>query len=316
MTQLFKENFFDNVIVVSGIHSSGSSMISPIVSSLNRVEHFRKISTIEQIVHLFYLKKIKKNVAIFLIKQILDKSFYEQAIGRNLNLRFDDETSVFNSKNSKKIFNRFFSKKGPKIIDKFLNQKIFFCLDVHEVLVFFNLWKDINKKFKFINIYRNPVDIVASWYKHRMGIIEKTLVNEIVMLKAKKNIYPFYHLEKSSYYNNISEMDKIINMVIFNLKKEYANYRKYKNNKKCLFIEFDDFAINTNKNIEKICIFLKTKKSNYTNIVLKKENCPRIINPNELNEKLKTIKYLSSLRQFNKLMNFQSLFLKRKNQLI
>ena len=48
-------------------------------------------------------------------------------------------------------------------------------------------------------------------------------------------------------------MDRVIDEVLFCLKKEYSNYKKYKNDKNCLFIENEDFAVNTDKNISKIC---------------------------------------------------------------
>ena len=48
--------------------------------------------------------------------------------------------------------------------------------------------------------------------------------------------------------------------VLFCLKKEYVNYKKFKNNKNCLFIENEDF-------VEMICKFLNTKKSKFKKIM-------------------------------------------------
>ena len=64
-------------------------------SSLNNVEHVRKLLVVDQIFHLSHLKKIDQETAIFLVRQYLDKSFYEQLIGRNINFRIEDETSIF-----------------------------------------------------------------------------------------------------------------------------------------------------------------------------------------------------------------------------
>ena len=59
-------------------------------------------------------------------------------------------------------------------------------------------------------------------------------------------------------------MDRVIEEVLFCLKNEYANYKKYKNDKNCIFFENEDFAVNTEKNVKKICKFLKTDKSKFT----------------------------------------------------
>ena len=35
---LYKKNYFDNVVIVTGSLNSGKSMVAPIVSSLNKVD--------------------------------------------------------------------------------------------------------------------------------------------------------------------------------------------------------------------------------------------------------------------------------------
>jgi len=39
MPKLYKKNYFDNVVIVTGSLNSGKSMVAPIVSSLNKVSH-------------------------------------------------------------------------------------------------------------------------------------------------------------------------------------------------------------------------------------------------------------------------------------
>ena len=101
--KLYKECFFKNVAVVTGTYCSGKSMVAPIVSSLNNVEHVRKLLVVDQIFHLSHLKKIDQETAIFLVRQYLDKSFYEQLIGRNINFRIEDETSILRQEHQKSL---------------------------------------------------------------------------------------------------------------------------------------------------------------------------------------------------------------------
>lgn len=312
MYKLFKQSYFNNVVIVTGVHCSGKSMVSPIVCSLKRVEHVRKILTVDQIMHLAFLKKIDKLTAAYLVKQLLDKNFYEQLIGRNSNFRPEDETSILAAKNSSKLFSRIFIKRGPDIIKKYIKKKTIFCMDTHDGIMLFDIWKNINKNFKFINIYRNPIDTVASWYKHGMGKTEKILINELLMFKFKNKAFPLYHIENFEKYNQLSEIDRIINMVLYCMSSEYKNYKIYKNIKNCLFIEFEDFAVNTIKNLEKISRFLKTEESTATKLIIKKENCPRNIDTNIYNNNLKKIKSLSSRIHFNKLIEFERIYIRRK----
>ena len=314
--KLYKECFFKNVAVVTGTSCSGKSMVAPIVSSLSNVEHVRKLLVVDQIFHLANLRKINKETAIFLVRHYLDKSFYEQLIGRNINFRVEDETSIFTAKNTEELINRILIKRGEHIITKHIKNKTIFCLDTRDGIMLYDYWTKVSKGFKFINIYRNPIDTVASWEKHGVGKIEKVRFNEVVLFKNKKNIFPHYYLDKHKDYPKNNSIDRVIDMVMYCQEKEYKNFKKYKKNNNCIFIEFEDFAENTSLNIEKICKFLKTKKSKSTKEIMIRENCPRKINPNLYKEKFKKIKFYASRKKFEKLLNLEKIFVKRKKNLL
>ena len=312
MPKLFKNNYFNNVVVVTGTLNSGKSMVAPIVSSLQSVEHLRKLIEVDQILHLTNLKKIKKEVAFFLIRHYLDKSFYEQLIGRNLNYRIGDETSIFTAKNTVELANRIFLLRGEHVIKNHIKKKTIFCMDTHDGMMLYHLWREIDKKFKFINVFRNPIDTVNGCYNVGQGNLEKILFNEIIMFKKNKNIFPLYFLNNFKKYPKKNSMDRVIDQVLFCQKKEYINYKKFKNDKNCLFIENEDFATNTTSNINKICKFLKTKKSQHTQQIMKRENCPRVIDVKTYQEKLKKIKFLSTQKSFQQLLDFEKIFFERK----
>jgi len=314
LIKLYKKNYFDNVVIVTGSLNSGKSMVAPIVSSLNKVEHLRKLIEVDQVLHLTNLKKIKREVAYFFIRHYLDKSFYEQLIGRNLNYRVGDETSIFTAKNPIELKKRAFLKRGEHVIKKHVKDKTIFCMDTHDGMMLFHLWREVNKKFKFINIFRNPIDTVNGCFNVGQGKIENILFNEIIMFKKNKNVFPLYFLNNYREYPKKNTMDRVIDEVLFCLKKEYLNYKKYKNDKNCLFIENEDFAVNSDRNISEICKFLKTKRSNFTKKIMKRENCPREIDPKVYQEKLKKIKFLSTKKSFQKLLDFEKVFEKRKSE--
>lgn len=316
LIKLYKKNYFDNVVVVTGSLNSGKSMVAPIVSSLKKVEHLRKLIEIDQILHLTNLKKIKRETAVFLVRHYLDKSFYEQLIGRNINFRIGDETSVFTSKNPGELIDRIFIKRGEHLIQKHRKNKTIFCMDTHDGMMLYPIWRDVNRKYKFINIFRNPIENVNGCYNVGQGRIEKIIFNEIIMFKKNKNIFPLYYLDKHKNYPKTNQMDRVIEEVLFCLKNEYTNYKKYKNDKNCIFFENEDFAVNTEKNVKKICKFLKTNKSKFTKKIMKRERCPRIIDPEVYKEKYKKIKFLSTRKSFQKLLSFEKLFYKRKKEII
>ena len=54
---ILKKKFDKDMIMVTGTHCSGKSMICPVIASLKNVEPLKKIYFIDQINNLLYLKK-------------------------------------------------------------------------------------------------------------------------------------------------------------------------------------------------------------------------------------------------------------------
>ena len=46
-------------------------------------------------------------------------------------------------------------------------------MDTHDGIMLYDYWSKVSDGFKFINIYRNPIDTAASWDKHGMGKLKK-----------------------------------------------------------------------------------------------------------------------------------------------
>lgn len=302
--------------IITGTLNSGKGMVAPIVASLQKAEPLRKLIETDQIFYLAHLKKIPKSTAVFFVRHYLDKCFYEQLIGRNLNFRVEDETSIFTAKNTLELSERIFVKRGNHIIKNNVKSKTIFTMDTHDGIMLFDFWKNVNKNFKFINVFRNPIDTVNGCYNIGQGELEKILFNEIIMFKKNKSIFPFHFLSNFKNYNKKTPMDRVIDIVLFCQKHEYKNYKKFKNYKNLLFVENEDFATNTSKNIARICKFLKTKRSNKTRSIMKRENCPRKFDINIYKEKIKKIKFFASKKSFEKLLEQEKTFFRRKKEVL
>ena len=309
-----KKTFLKNLILVTGTHTSGNSMIAPVIASFNNVEMLRKIYTLDQIAILTNFKKIEKNTSIFLTRNILDYCYYEQLIGRNLNFRFEDETGVYQSKNPEYFKKRIYEPRGLKVLEKHNKKNTHMLLDTHDGLWFNNFWSSLGiKNLKIISIFRNPIDIVNSWINLDLGVTENQKLNQIPLLKNKKNYKPFYYykfLNKSVNNKN----DIVVDMVGECFLNDLKSYEKIKNKKKIYRVDFNNFAENTTKIIKDISLFLKLNSSQFTKKIMTKEKLPREINTEDKNEKLNKIKNLVSKEKFSKLLELEQYFKKHKKK--
>ena len=83
--------------------------------------------------------------------------------------------------------------------------------------------------------------------------------------------------------------------------RQIRNHKKFQNKKKILTTSYESIVENTHKEISRICFFLKTKKTNYTEIALTEEKCPKPIDREKLEEKKKFIKSNITRLQYKKL---------------
>lgn len=310
--EFVKKSFLKNLILVTGTHTSGKSMVAPVIASFNQVEILRKIYTLDQLAILNNFNKIKKNTSRFIAKHILDQSYYDQLIGRNMNFRYEDETSVAISKNPLHYKRRLKIKRGPKVLKEHQKKGTHMLVDTHDGIWFYEFWKNLNiKNMKIINIYRNPVDIVNSWINLDLGDAEKQLLCQIPLINYKNKTKIFYlsnNIKKK--YN--SKYDCIVDMVFQCVNQEIENYKKIKDKKNLIRIDFDDFATDTKYFITKIEKFLKLKKTKFTKKILIRENLPRIINKEDREKKRKIIKSKTSAHYYNKLLELEKKLIKNK----
>lgn len=308
-----KNIWLENLILVTGTHTSGKSMISPVVASLKKVEILRKIYYLDQLANLHFFNKINFNTASFMANHILDLSYYEQLIGRNMNFRYEDETSVSNSKDPKLFIKRLNVKRGSHIIKKHKKIKTRMLLDTHDGIWFHKFWLNLGiKNLKIINICRNPIDVVNSWINLDLGEIEKQLLCQIPLISYKKKIKAFY------YYKNIkkgksNKYEIAVEMVCNCIENEIKNYKKIKKKKNLIRIDFDNFAENTVYNLSKICKFLNTNKTKFTNKIMRRERLPRKIEELARIKKKKKIEKLVSNKIFQKLLKLEKFYIKEKN---
>lgn len=307
-----KKTFLKNLILVTGTHTSGKSMISPVLASFKNVEILRKIYTLDQIAILNNFKEIQKETSIFLAKNILDFSYYEQLIGRNMNFRFEDETGIYQSKDPEYYKKRIYKTRGPKVIKEHEKKNTHMILDTHDGLWFYDFWSSIGiKNLKIISIFRNPIDMVNSWINLDLGLAEKQKLNQIPLIKSKKNRKPFYYYK---FINNPkgNKNDDIIDMVGECFLKDIKSYEKIKRKENIYRVEFNNFAQNTHKIIKDISQFLNLNKTKYSKKIMAKEKLPRKIDENDKRKKLNKIKNLVSNQKYLKLLKLENEFKNHK----
>ena len=105
-SEIYRTSFCDNPLFITGLTRSGKTMLSPIISSFVRVEKVNVNYQFEYIPMLNIINSISNKAAITMMRYFIDNQVYENMIGRNINFRLSDWTSIWNTSEPMKYISR------------------------------------------------------------------------------------------------------------------------------------------------------------------------------------------------------------------
>ena len=288
-----------NIVFSGGVTRSGKGFLCPIASSFEKFEMFFMSSIAENISYISKLKKLNYKYSSFLIKLIFNEIIYNLNIGRNLNQRKTDYTSITNFKSPKMYHERMKGMEGDPIIKRIVKEKNNYPVMFHDPLINPEILLNSFPNSKIIFVDRHPIELIEEWIKKKYSSdIYENPRNVILTIKYKNKNFPYWSMKK---LNEINKGKNIyiktvysLSELVFEQKRNLKNLNK-KLKKRVLSIKFDNLVQNTDLEIKKITKFLNCKTSKYTKKTILRQKGNRKINLNVREKKKKII--LKSLDQ-------------------
>ena len=142
------KNITDNLIFISGITRSGKSILCPIISSFEKTENFTLNSIAEILLANIHTSLINEKVGKYLIKTSFNELLYNLSIGRNLNFKQTDYSSVIKNPNYKVYKKRSIIHENKLNYKSILKNK-FFPIMFHDLMINPKLILEIFLNLKF-----------------------------------------------------------------------------------------------------------------------------------------------------------------------
>jgi hypothetical protein len=157
----------NDIIIVDGLWGTGKSLLGPIVSGMDRVEKAKLEHIYEYVAILRYLDKISPDAAAWMLKTYADLSQYNNLIGREVNLRWSDDSGLANNPNSFQYIKRMFGNEGDqKLVDINDNNIALNVMSHMLLLVADPIFEAYGERAKIIEIVRHPLYMVKHWYSY------------------------------------------------------------------------------------------------------------------------------------------------------
>jgi len=270
-----KRTLINKLVIIDGQPGCGKTMLSPIISSFKRVELITYVFEIEFISRLYKFKKISKDAALSMIKLLSDQKVYQTMMGRDLNFRIGDMSSIFNYHNPNIYLKRIYEKGDEAVPNKIKKNKPILNFTTHDMLYYSDiLFESLNNKLLFIEVVRHPLYMLIQQTLNMEKLIDNP---RDIQLNYKYNDQdlPYFVRGWEADFLSSNDIDRAI-YTIFNLtKKNSMKRKKIKDKKNYLLIPFENFVLYPNKYLDKILKKLSTSFSNNTKKVLKEQKIPR-----------------------------------------
>ena len=305
MVEITRQNFIKNLVLMTGLTRSGKTMLAPIISSMDRVEHVALNYLMEQIPMMHILGLIPDKTAVCMMRYAVDAMFYDRAIGRNLNLRFSDLSSVWKSTEPLSYIRRLFAQEGDVVLARIEEKDSIFLLMVHDALWHADLYFQSFPTMRMIHLTRHPISMVYDWFSKGYGAdFFENPRNATLTVKCESRQLPYYAAGWEREFLNMSEIDRIIHMI---RKLEDDHHQKYNSlslevQRRVMIVSFEKMVTDPAPVLNEISKFLGTALTRHTGKICKRERCPRALYRQDQEKELNAIKARCSKDAFEILM--------------
>ncbi|MGC9602330.1 MAG: sulfotransferase domain-containing protein [Minisyncoccia bacterium] len=296
-----------NLLLIEGLSRSGKFLLANLVNGLADVEPVQYSGILEHIPFMIKFGLIDKVAGEELLHHEVDLRAYEMLIGRTLNHRISDKSSIFNVANAAHYLRRSKTLDTKKELRRFYKRGTYSLFLIHETLpelqIFFNTFPCL----KVLYLQRSPVDLTYSWlmrYDIKKWGKDPTFFS--IPVQGEKTLMPWYMRQYAKGFEGLSAAaDKIILI----MEVLFASYEKaYKafpprQKKNILLLRYDDILAEPHAVIKKLEMFLGKKALPGMKKILQREKLP---NPSALfdgkDKKIAHLRLAASAPYFKKLM--------------
>lgn len=276
MLSLEKPNPLKNdIIIVDGLWGTGKSLLGPIVSGMERVEKFKIEHVYEYVCILRHLDKISPDAAGWMLETYADLSQYNNMIGREVNLRWSDDSGFANNPNSFQYIKRMFGDEGDQIIADVNDNNIALNVMSHMLMLVADpIFEAYGDRAKIIEIVRHPLYMVRHWHAYLQKFDSPREFT--VSFNYKGNKVPWFASGWEDEFIEANTMDKALCSIIKLYEWLDSSTKKaVANGDNVLSLSFESLIMTPDEPLQQLESFLGRKHYPKLSAILRKQKIPR-----------------------------------------
>lgn len=268
-------SFTNDIIVVDGFWGGGKSVVTSIIGSMTGVEKKKVEHVYEYVCIANSFAKMDADAATAFLKIYADLSQYNNLIGREVNLRWVDDSGLRNNPGSLAYLTRLFHPGGDRVAEHISNKNLALLIASHELIAVSDpLYLAYGSRLKLVEVVRHPIhlfnnvrDYTAKFERAR----EFTLSFELKGVKV-----PWFAATWADEFVASSIADRAL-LSIARMQTEMIDAidKICEAKNPLLVLSFEDTVLRPQEAIEQIAKFLNRSSTRRTKKVLRRQNLPR-----------------------------------------
>jgi hypothetical protein len=276
---LVRESFYPGkLIVIDGISGTGKTLLNGLIALFGN-SHLPFFSYIvEQLCITNHLKFLDDEAAQILLKLQIDQKRYDHQIGREVNVRPRDLSSLLRSSKKTEYLNYFFAKDGAYAESMIYKKPANLIIVTHQLLhassILDNIYGDSMVR---IHAMRHPAYLYDHWLSC-IGLIARSLRDFTPWVKINGETSPwFLHDElKLKSFQNLSDNDKAAICVIKLSENAISFHNTFRLKPNYLAFNFENFVLNPSEYLAKSSHVLGAYNPRRITNYLSREKVPRV----------------------------------------
>lgn len=267
-------DFGNDVVFVDGNWGSGKAILTSLLACFEGVEKKKVEHLYEYVCVLRHLGRIEEDAAVALLRIYADLSQYNNRIGREVNLRWRDDSGLRNSPGALDYVRRLRRRDGDHIVTEIRDRNLALNVATHEVLPTADLLgRAYGSRLRLVEVMRHPVhqyrntrDYLATFDRER----EFTIAVDHGGVKV-----PWFAAEWAAEFAAATVPDRALLSIARFKQWKYAYLDAHAGRYPLLVVAFEELVLDPEPTIQRLREFLGRGTTPDLARVMRRQRIPR-----------------------------------------
>ncbi len=274
-----------HMVMIDGPPRVGKTTLIKILEGLERIELERIEEIYDYVGFLFGLNKIDHDAGITLLRAFADIHIYNLYLGRNINARPGDHSSIFKSGQPFKYLRRLFSREHHVTTSAIIDERPIMQQHAHYQMEHISIHFDaFEERLSVIEILRHPLDLIPAYAERGYGEdICASLYNVHLCVKNGAKGVHFLARGWEDEYWALNQWERVVKMLHGYQMRSFAAYKALPEDRRrrVLPLTYEEIVTAPHETATRCADFLGTHTTRRLARSIRKSGCPRLaVDPN------------------------------------